>query len=268
MRTCTPLVAGLVLLLGPGAALGQTRDPEPGAYSFVSGTGHGAALWVNPGSAGFNRAVYIMGHMTWDRPEGGDWATGQYTVGFHSRIIAFGYRHDEFQPGGQGDAYTAAIGVARDRNGIGVSHTWRAVGDAQGSWEIGYVSHRITGVSVGLLWSDIGSPTVRDTIRHERLIAAVTYRPPTTPVSVSAQGNYRLDGGRFNGFRIGGSLLILGSLDAFALAEWDGEGDFMIFRLGATVGSGRARLFGGAGLDSGGNARTTSAGLTFRSQQR
>jgi hypothetical protein len=121
----TPIVAGLTLLLGAGAALGQTRDPEPAAYSFVSGTGHGAALWVNPGAAGFNRAVYLLGHMTWDRPEGGEWLTGQYTVGFHSRIIAFGYRHDEFQPGGQGDAYTASLGVARGRNGIGVSRTGR-----------------------------------------------------------------------------------------------------------------------------------------------
>jgi hypothetical protein len=149
-----------------------------------------------------------------------------------------------------------------------VSRTWRAVGDAQGSWEIGYVNHATSGVSVGLVWSDIGSPTVRDTVRYERLIGALTYRPPTATVSVSAQGDYRLDGGRFNGFRIGGSFMILGSLDTFALAEWDGEGDFVAFRLGATVGGGRGKLFGGAGLDSGGNARTTSAGLSYRSEQR
>ncbi|NIN73331.1 MAG: hypothetical protein GTO46_15685 [Gemmatimonadetes bacterium] len=268
MHLRTRFVVSLALLLGAAPALGQTRDPEPGAYSFVSGTGHGAALWVNPGAAGFNRAVDLMGHMTWDRPEGGDWSTGQYTAGFHSRVIAFGYRHDEFQAGSQGDAYTAALGVARGRNGFGVSRTWRSVGDAQGSWEIGYVNHGVSGVSLGLVWSDIGSPTVRDTVRHERLIGAVTYRPPTTSVSVSAQGNYRLDGGRFNGFRIGGSVVILGSLDTFALAEWDGEGDFMALRLGATLGGARARLFGGAGLDSGGNARTASAGLTYRSEQR
>jgi hypothetical protein len=264
----THLITGLALLLAAGPALGQTRDPEPGAYSFVSGTGHGAALWVNPGAAGFNQAVYLVGHMTWDRPEDSDWSTGQYTVGILSRVIAFGYRHDDFQPGGQGDAYTLALGLARVSNGIGVSRTWRTVGDAKGSWEIGYVNHGISGVSLGLVWRDIGSPTVRDTVRYERLIGAVTYRPPTTPVSVSAQGNYRLDGGRFDGFRIGGSVLILGSLDTFALAEWDGEGDFMVFRLGATLGSGGAKLFAGAGLDSGGNARTTSAGLSYRSQQR
>ena len=254
--------------MAAGPALGQTRDPEPRAYSFVSGTGHGAALWVNPGSAGFNRAVYTMGHWTWDRPEGGDWSTGQYAVGFHSRIFAFGYRHDEFQPGGQGDAYTVTLGLARGVNGIGVSRTFRTVGDAQGSWEIGYVAHGISGVSLGMVWHDIGSPVVRDSVRHERLVAAVTYRPPRSAVSVSAQGDYRLDGGRFNGFRIGGSVIILGSLDTFALAEWDGEGDFTFFRLGAMVGTGRARLFGGAGLDSGGNARTTTAGLSYRSQQR
>ncbi len=267
MHQPTRSVAGLALLLWAGPALGQTRDPEPGTYSFVSGTGHGAALWVNPGAAGFNRAVHFLGHMTWDRPEEGDWSTGQYTVGFHSRVMAFGYRHDEFQPGGQGDAYTFALGMAQGRNGIGVSRTWRAVGDAEGSWEIGYVNHG-PGVSFGLVWSDIGSPTVRDTVRHERLIGAVTFRPPTAPLSVSAQANYRLDGGRFNGFRIGGSVLIIDSLDTFILAEWDGEGDFMAFRLGATLLGRRANLFGGAGLDSGGNARTASAGLTYLSEVR
>lgn len=268
MQLRTRLVVCLALLLTAAPALSQTRDPEPGAYSFVSGSGHGVALWVNPGAAGFNRAVYLLGHMTWDRPEGGDWSTGQYTVGFHSRIFAFGYRHDEFQPGGQGDAYTVAMGVGRAGNGFGVSRTWRTVGDADGSWEIGYVNHGISGVSMGLVWRDIGSPTVRDSVRYERLLFALTYRPPDASISVSAQGDYRLDGGRFNGFRIGGSAMILGSLDAFALAQWDGEGDFEAFRLGATVGGGRTRLFGGAGLDSGGNARTTSAGLTYRSQER
>ncbi len=268
MHTRTSLIAGLALLLGMTPALGQTRDPEPEAYSFVSGTGHGAALWVNPGAAGFNRAVYLLGHWTWDRPEDGDWSTGQYAVGFHSRIVAFGYRHDEFPSGGRGDAYTLALGVAQGRNGIGVSRTWRTVGDAEGSWDIGYVNHALSGVSLGLVWRDIGSPEVRDSVRYERLIAALTYRPTTTSISISAQGDYRLDGGRFNGFRVGGSVMILGSLDAFALAEWDGEGDFVALRLGATAGGGRGRLFGGAGLDSDGNARTASAGLSYRSQDR
>ncbi|MGD2154874.1 MAG: hypothetical protein PVG79_16535 [Gemmatimonadales bacterium] len=268
MQARTALLTGLALLLAAGPALGQTRDPEPGAYSFVSGTGHGAALWVNPGAAGFNRAVHLVGHVTWDRPEGGDWSMGQYTVGVHSRVIAFGYRYDKFQPGGRGEAYTLVLGLARGRNGFGVSHTWRTVGEAEGSFEIGYVNHGITGVSFGLVWRDIGSPTVRDSVRHARLIGALSYRPPTAPVSVSAQADYRLDGGRFNSFRVGGSLLLLGSLDAFALAEWDGEGDFMALRLGAAVGGGRARLFGGAGLDSNGNARTASAGLSYRSPQR
>jgi hypothetical protein len=265
----TGVTAGLALLLAAGPALGQTRDPEPRAYSFVSGTGYGAALWVNPGAAGFNRAVYLLGDMTWDRPEdGGDWSVGQYTVGMHSRVMAFGYRHDEFEAGGQGDAYTVALGLAQGRNGIGVSRTWRAVGDVEGSWEIGYVNHGVSGVSVGLVWRDIGSPEVRDTVRYERLIGGVTYRPPTTHVSVSAQGDYRLDGGRFDGFRVGGALLILSSLDAFVLAEWDGDGDFAAFRLGASVARGRARLFGAAGLDSGGDVRSGSAGLTYRSEQR
>jgi hypothetical protein len=266
----TPLVAGLATLLTAGPALGQIRDPEPEAYAFVSGTGHGAALWVNPGAAGFNQAVYLLGHVTFDRPEDGAWTTGQYAIGVHSRIIAFGYRHDEFQSGAhtRGDAYTLAVGLARGRNGLGVSRTWRTGGKTEGSWEVGYVNHAVSGVSLGLVWRDIGSPTVRDTTRHERLIGAVTYRPPNTPASFSLQGDYRLDGGKFRSFRIGGSFQIVGTLNAIALAEWTGDGDFEAFRLGATVSGGRTALFGAAGLGSGGDARTATAGLSFRSPHR
>ncbi|UCC72743.1 MAG: hypothetical protein JSV86_20710 [Gemmatimonadota bacterium] len=270
MHRRAPLILSLALLLAAPPALGQIRDPELQSYSFVSGIGLGAGLWVNPGAAGFNRAVHLLGHITIDRPEGEGWGTGQYTVGLHSRVIAFGYRHDEFESGtyGRGDAYTVAVGLAQGRNGIGVSRTWRTVGEAEGSWEIGYVSHAASGASLGLVWRDIRSPTVRDTVRHERLVGAISYRLADSPITLSVQGDYRLDGGKFNAFRIGGSFQIVGTLDAMALAEWNGDGDFEALRLGALVRGERTTLFGGAGLDAGGDARSASAGLAFRSPHR
>lgn len=270
MQARTVTVAGLALLLAAPPAAGQIRDPEVQSYSFVSSIGLANGIWINPAAAGFSNASHLIGHYTFDRPEGSSWETGQYLVGLQSKVIGFGYSHDEFVSGtySQGDAYTLALGLAQGRNGAGVSRTWRTVGEAQGSWEVGWVNHSPSGVSLGLVWRDIGSPEVRDTVRYERVVGAVTYRPPNAPLSISLQADYRTDGGAFNGFRIGGSFGMLGTLDALALAEWDGDGDFLAFRLGVIVRAARVTLSGGAGLDSGGDARTASAGLAWRSPHR
>lgn len=258
-----------VLLLWGASSYAQTRDPELRAYSFVSELGGGAGLWVNPGAAGFNPTTRLGGYWTFDRPDGESWFTGQYAIGLQLKLLGFGYRHDEFSdPNGfaQGDAYTLALGLARGRDGLGVARVWRSVGPAEGSWEIGYVHHESPGVSVGLVWRDIGSPAVRNTVRREHIVGAVTLHPKVGGFSLSAQADYRTDGGDFRAFRVGGSLALLRILNLLALAQWDGEGDFDGFRIGVVVTQPSATLLGGAGLSSGGDARTATLGGDFESR--
>ena len=265
------LSLSLALLLTAPPAAGQIREPEVQNYSFVSGVGLGSGIWVNPGAAGFNRTTNLVGHVTFDRPEDDSWSTGQYMAGFQTPMFGFGYRHDEFgdlDGYAQGDAYTVALGTASGRNGMGVSRTFRTVGRTEGSWEIGWVSHAPSGVSAGLVWRDIGSPVVRDTIRFSRLIGGLTYRARRTPATLSAQADYRMDGGQFRAFRIGGSLTLLDVLDLHALAQWTGDGDFDGFRLGLMLRKRSMIVTGGAGLNSTGDVRTASAGLGLIGQRR
>ncbi|UCF19017.1 MAG: hypothetical protein JSU87_13955 [Gemmatimonadota bacterium] len=267
MRHLTVLAIGLALATAPLPAAGQTREPEAYEYAFVSQPGLGSGLWTNPGSAGFNQMTRLIGHITVDRPEGGEWSTGQYLLGLQIGPIGFGYRHDEFESGtyAQGDAYTLSGGLSQGRNGLGVSRTWRQVGEpSQGSWEIGYVSYAAAGVSGGIVWRDIGSPEVRDTVRDERLVGAISYRPRELPLSLSLQADYRLGGpNEFNAFRVGGTVRIGGVVDALALAQWSGEGDFDGFRIAAAIRQPRLTAVGGAGLSKGGDARTASAGVSI-----
>lgn len=263
MRT---LIASTLCLLSAGPAAAQWRAPEVQAYRFVSDAGGGAGLWVNPGGAGFNMMTRLLGDVTFDRPDEGSWSTGQYMVGLQWKIAGFGYQHDEFQPSedgfSQSDSYILAIGVAQGRNGLGVARTWRSVGATEGSWEVGWLSYAGSGLSAGLVWRDIGSPTVRDTTLREQLVGAVSLRPQGSLFSISLQGAYQTDGGDFRAFRIGGTIGLVEKLLASASAEWNGDGDFEGFRLGLAFGHKAAVFTAGAGLASGGDARTANLGLS------
>jgi len=241
----------------------QVREPEPDLYRFVSDTAAGG-LWVNPGAAGFNRRVTLIGHYTWGRPRDEGWTTSQYLVGLQSGVLGFGYRHDEFEGAGtfsQGDAYTLSAGVAGERGGVGIARTWRTVGPADGSWELGGLVKASDQVRVGIVWRDIGSPEVRDTARDSRLIGAATLTPQGRRLSFSLQGDYRTGAGDFRAFRIGGAATLLDVVDALVVAEWDGDGDFRGLAIGFEIRQSTGTAVGVVRLDSDGDARAASAGL-------
>lgn len=259
-----------VLLLAAASADAQIREPEMQAYRFVSENGRGAGIWVNPAAMGYSgRATKLIGAITFDRPEDGSWGTAQYVIGLAGGPLGFGYRHDEFSDTtgfAQADAYTLAAGYSSQNQGIGVSRTWRTVGDNEGSWEIGASAHSSV-FSSGVVWRDIGSPRVRGVTRRERLLAALTVRPSETETAFSVQGDYQLDGGRLRAVRLGGEIRMLEAASFFALAEWDGDGDFEAFRLGGVLRLGRTLFDGGVGLSSGGDAQTGTLGATFAGPQ-
>lgn len=251
-------------IAGPAAAPAQVRNPDVAEYRFVSDVSHATALWVNPGALGFREELNAVGHVTWDRPEGSDWTTGQYLIGLHTHILGLGYRHDEFAPPrtvAQGDAYTIALGYASEGTGLGVSRTWRRGGRPRdGSWEIGLGYHASPELSIGLVWRDLGDPSVRDTVRQERLIGGITVRPGDASFSLSAQADYRTGPDDFREFRVGGTLMLSQTVELLGLAAWDGDGDFQGFRFGGRVPLGSVLGVGVAGLDSDGDARVASLG--------
>ena len=246
----------------------QTREPDVNNYRLVSDLTHAMVMWVNPAGLGLTRRrTSLMGHVTWERPEDRDWALAQYMVGFQARIIGFGYHHDEFSGRGfsQGDAYTLAAGIGRTNTSFGVSRTWYTVGESEGSWVLGAGTTSQTAV-VGLVWRDIGSPQVRDSVRAERLIAAVTLRPSASPLTVSAEMDLLLDGKDLRVFRVGGGLTLMRKVRAQALIGWDGDGDFQGFVISAQLRMSEGTAVGAARLDAGGDAGAGSLGIDFSRQ--
>lgn len=261
---------GLALLLAATPAASQTRVPAPQTYRFASEVGNAAGIWVNPGAMGYFSATLLTGNISFDRPEG-SWEVGQYQIGVQWGPLGFGYTHDEFHDTtgfGQADSYTLSAGFAANGNGAGAARTWRKVGDAEASWDIGYTFVSQAGVALALTWRDIGSPVVRDTVLDERVVGAVTFREPATQrFSVSAQVDYKIKEKDFRAFRVGGSLRPVDSVEIFLLAQWRGNGDFDGFSLGFYLMGKSAMGSGVVGLESNGDMRAANVGASFIGQR-
>lgn len=263
---------GATLLLAATPAVAQYRVPEPQTYRFVSEIGNAAAIYVNPAAAGFFSASLLTGNVTFDRPESSGWKVGQYQVGIQWGSLFGGYSHDEYHDTtgfAQGDNYTVGAGFAASGNGAGVSRTWRTVGDAESSWDAGYLFVSRVGVSLGVVWRDIGSPVVRDTVLDERVVGAISFREPRHDrFSLSLQADYKTKEKEFRAFRVGGSVKLLDSAEVLALVQWDGDGNFQGFRIGINL-LGKSWMGGGvAGLDSGGDVRETNLNASFLGTRR
>lgn len=260
------------MLLGAGPAAGQYRVPETQTFRFVSEIGNAAGIYVNPAAAGFFTATLLTGNVTFDRPEGSGWTTGQYQFGAQWGPLAGGYSHDEYSDTtgfAQGDAYTVGAGFAAGGNSVGVSRTWRTVGEAESSWDVGYLYMSRFGAALGLVWRDIGSPVVRDTVLDERVVGAVSFREPKRDrFSLSVQADYRLKESDFRAFRIGGSVTLANVVEIMGQIEWDGEGDFQGFRIGLNLLGKSWMGTGVAGLESTGDVRSGNVGASFLGTRR
>lgn len=265
------LISGLTLSASP--AFAQTRDPALRGYRFVSDLGYGSGVWVNPAASGFSRRNQLLGHARWNRPEDESWTLSQFLISLQWSIVGFGYRHDEFDEleGGfsQGDAYTLSAGFASSRSGIGVSRTWRTVGPADGSWEIGWL-FASPQVTAGLVWRDIGSPDVRGTERRERLVGGVSYVAAPDRLRLSLQADFLTGDAEFEAFRVGGRYTLVRRnagaiqvLDTMVLADWAGDGDFQGLAVGVMLRFGMAVAAAVGELNSSGDARGASLGVDF-----
>jgi hypothetical protein len=238
-------------------AAGQYRVPTPQTYRFVSDMGNGAGVFVNPGASGFFAATLLTGNVTFDRPEDSGWEVGQWLLGVQWGPLGFGYVHDEYHDTtgfSQGDNYTVSAGFAARGNGVGAARTWRTVGGAEGSWDVGYLFVSQSGLSIGLTWRDIGSPVVRDTVLDERVVGAISFREAREgKFSLSIQGDYRTRESDFRAFRIGGSVMIMRTVEVLAQAQWDGDGNLL--------------FTGVVGLESTGDVRMGNAGASFVGQR-
>jgi hypothetical protein len=174
----------LALAAAPTLAAAQLpqrllRAPRSTDYLFAADVQDARALWVNPAGLGAFLQTSVMGEVVVDRLPiaGGDLALAQYTIGFNSRGLSFGYAHDRF--GGTDSANsTLRFGLARgfQNLALGATITFYRSDVTQRGLDLGMRYQLAPPLAVAAVVSDLGEPAVRDTlIRPRGRVSATGY---------------------------------------------------------------------------------------------
>ncbi len=187
VRGRAPL-AGLVgLALGLTPATAQVSANRGTAYLVPTDVTDARALWVNPAGPAVRHEASVMLDLTILQP-GGRGHLGQVTAGFSSHGLSFGYQRDNF---GNGlDGHTYRLGIAGSSGGLaaGVALAFYRGSTGGTGWDIGVRYDWKPQITLGGVIENIGRPTVRGVSRDVTLVPAVTVRPFTGLLALSAQG--------------------------------------------------------------------------------
>jgi len=166
----------------PGAAVAQTAPNLPPApahveltqaqqYLQVTDAVDARALWVNP--AGLSRSSEASIGLDFTAADSlSGVRVRQYGALIASHAIAAGWEHDDLPGGTSGNTFAVGAGLGSERLGVGGTRRWyRGPGANAGTWEIGAHLHTVPALDLAAIWRNIGSPTVRDSILEETLIA-------------------------------------------------------------------------------------------------
>jgi hypothetical protein len=155
------------------AAAAQVAPNQATRYLHPTEVFDSRALWVNP--AGLGR--YEEASVNLDLSVGDPGAKGrlrQFSVGFISRGLSFGYQRDLFDGGVRGSTYRLGFGAGHGGLAIGAVAALYRGGSSSSGWDVGVVYDWTPALTVGGVIQAIGQPRVRDSTLQ------VTYVPSAT----------------------------------------------------------------------------------------
>jgi hypothetical protein len=169
-----PWAAALVMAAaGARPAAAQLYPALAQRYLLTTDVRDERAIWVNPAGLARRIQASLAADVSMDR-DAGALRVAQYGVSFMSRNLGFGWKRDRY-PGGLGaSTYAVGAGLGDDVLGAGVLRRWNQGG--QGSWDLALRGHATGTIDLSLVWRDVGSPVVRDTVYRSRLVPAVGLR--------------------------------------------------------------------------------------------
>jgi hypothetical protein len=167
-------VLGLLttLALAPSALAAQAGTPLSAAYAFVASVDDTRALWVNPGGLAAVPEYSLAGGFVLDRFATGSFRLAQWSLGFNSRGLAFGYQRDRlpddpFTPSADPrstSAYRFGFAVPFGSGALGGSFSIYS-GNATGTEFGGDVGLRLAlgrRLSFGAVATNLGRPVLGD----------------------------------------------------------------------------------------------------------
>jgi hypothetical protein len=236
MRT----LALIGLLAVPAALAAQYRTPRSADYLFGADAWGTRALWVNPAGMGTINEASVMAEFLIERNAAGDYALGQYSVGFNSRGFALGYRRDRFGGGVHGNVWR--IGLARGTANLAVGAAMSVYsGDGrEEDLDLGIRWRPRQPFEVSLAVEHIGQPTVRATPLRLAAVAGGAWSPLSGLVHLvgEARATDAVVGGWVMAYRAGLRLATPGRMPLGAYAILDINDDFNAQRLVAGLSFG------------------------------
>ncbi len=217
------LVAGLVSLHA-NTALSQGITVRSRDYLFLTNVADARALWVNPAGLALVPEASLFGEFTVLRTGGGT-RVEQYSLGFNSRGVSFGYQRNRFEGESAVGIFRSGLGVRFRGGTLGVAAS-RYSQDSTKSYgaDLGMIFVPSVRVQLGLAIRNIGRPSVRlaklpiTTVGAAQLTTSmVQVAWETLAAERSAPGQSGFDFAHRAGARValptGLPVILLGSLD-------------------------------------------------------
>ena len=264
----------LVLLgfLGAGVAAspasGQYRGPHSADYLFGVEVHDARALWVNPAGLAVIPEASIMGEVVMDRLIDGGLALGQYSAGFSSQGLAFGFRHDRLTDTLSMNTFRLGAARALGRIIFGLAATFytNADFDSKRTLDLGARLALAPKLELGAAVQHIGQPVVIDSTLTTVLTAGLGWTPLNSfRVTAEVLTADRTTGsGVANEWRAGMQLVLGGSVPVGAFGLFALDDDFNPARLsiGVSVGGTRRGILVASERLRDGRLRAESVSLT------
>lgn len=165
LRSALGAAAGVLLWAAacPRQAAAQLYPAQPARYLLTTDVSDARALWVNPGGLVRGLDASLGGDATLDCT-GGALRLAQLGLLIHSRNLAFGWNHNRYPSGFAANRYALALALGDEALSVGATRHWYRGGLSTGSWDVAVRARATPALDVSLVWRQIGSPLVRDTV--------------------------------------------------------------------------------------------------------
>jgi hypothetical protein len=182
---------GIALALALGGALrkparAQVAPNRATVYLPATDVGDVRALWVNPGGLVARQEAAVLLDLTVQAPGSGG-HLAQVSTGFNARGLAFGYQRDNFSNGIHGHTYRFGLGGAARSFTFGAALALYRGATSGTGWDFGILYDWRPQLTIGGVVRNVGRPTVRGITLEPTYIPAITARPLSGRLALTAQ---------------------------------------------------------------------------------
>ena len=178
---------GVLVLCGAAAPAAPQAVPNRATrYLFQTDVSDGRAVWVNPAGTAVTASASVYGDIVIGAPEETTRLT-QFSAGFSSRGLSFGYQYDDFATG-VGHTYRLGLAGASGPLAVGAAAAYYRGGTNDWGYDVGAVFRPGSALVLGVTAANLGEPVVRGMRQEFAFIPGATLTPFGPALQLSAQG--------------------------------------------------------------------------------